>query len=185
MKTGVRSIQSKQIIKLLLIATVIGSFFAIAPSVSAEGALHANSNAFRDGAGFDEQQQDPRKIVSLLVNGVLSVLGMVMVGYLMWGGYLIMTGGGVEERIKRGKRSVWTSVVGAAILLSAFAMARFAIYLSDTASKPNEPTFNIEGVEIDLGAQPDANVPSDPLFDEEFRESAWQPGGGCFGPLCE
>ncbi len=181
---------SSVIIRLLFVSIVLIALFGMWESAAAQG-LQETSNAFRDGAGFSETQNDPRKIVSVLVNGVLSILGMIMTGYLLWGGYLIMTGGGVEERIARGKRSVWTSVVGAAILLSAFALSRFAIYMSSQAADPSKPTFSEEGgsASFDVDVEADADVPDDPLFDTEFRDSGWGAdgtfSGECFGPLCE
>lgn len=169
----------------MVVTMVLAAVLLLVPASAYAQGLHGQSDAFREGAGFSETQQDPRKITAVLVNGVLSVLGMVMTGYLFWGGYLILTGGGAEERIARGKRSVWTSVVGAAVLLSAFALARFSVYLSSEAADPSNPaTAGTDGFTV----QPHAVVPDDPLYDSEFGGSAWGSDGtfgSCFGPLCE
>lgn len=183
MKNRVRNI-------LLLFVFLFGLTFVFVTPTHAQVNLGSQTEAFQKGAGLDAEPDDPRKIVSLLVNSVLSVLGMVMVGYLIYGGYLIMTASGIEDRIARGKRSVWTSVVGAALLLSAFGISRFVVQEASNATNDIDPTYGSgDGGYVDVTVTEDPNVPNDPLFDEEFRQSNWGEDGvwtgDCFGPLCE
>ena len=85
-----------------------------------------NSFAGKDGANFG-QAQDPRLIVAKIINSLLGLLGMGAVSYTVYAGYLIMTAGGNEDQVEKGKNTLKNAVIGLLLILSAYSITRFAV----------------------------------------------------------
>src|SRR3990167_3451988 len=108
---------------------------ALAPFiVQAQSDLLRQTEAFagEEGAGFVSREsesglvpEDPRYLIGLIIRVAVSLLGMGMIAYLVYGGYLIMTGGGVEERVKKGQKTIFTALIGAVVILMAYAITRY------------------------------------------------------------
>lgn len=146
----------------LFLTCVIGVIFLFSPDI-----LFAQNQtqAFADAAGF-EVARDPRGIAALLVNSVFTGLGLAFILYIVWGGYLIMTGGGKEDRIDRGKRAIWTSTIGVIVLISSYGITRFVILLVDFGANQQPNVINDDsGFSIDIQTTDNNNRPADPLFD--------------------
>lgn len=149
----------------VVLATLI--FVALPVVVFAQPSMTDQSAAFAGGANFDATPQDPRLTIAFLISMTLSLLGVALMGYFLYGGYMIMTASGVEDRIAQGKRAIWTSVVGAGILLASYGIGRYVILLIDYAAEPPDPTYQIdEGFSVDINIGQDENVPVDPLYDD-------------------
>lgn len=60
----------------------------------------------------------------LLVKVVIGFLQVIIiplaVGFIVWGGFVIMTAGGSEERVKQGKKIITAAVIGIVISLGAY-----------------------------------------------------------------
>lgn len=92
------------------------------------------------------------EIVGNIINVVLGLLGIISVVIILYGGFLIMTSGGKEDQIEKGKKTLLNAVIGLIIIMSSFAIAQFVINaLSDaTRSGPGSgqnvgggaPVFN-------------------------------------------
>lgn len=68
---------------------------------------------------------DPRETAGLVVYSMLGLLGTALLGYLIYGGYLIMTAAGNEDRTKKGRDVITNSIIGLLIILSAYSIAIF------------------------------------------------------------
>lgn len=136
---------------------VVGSLFA--PGVAyAESDLERQLEVFagEQGAGFGDPT-DPRLVVANIVRIFLTLLGILFVAYTVYAGYLVMTSGGQEEKIKKGKDTLRTGVIGILIILSAYAITLFVTNSLQTA---------IEDEGFDAGIDVRENVlptPRDPL----------------------
>lgn len=133
-----------------------------------EFVLANQTEAFQQAAGF-EVARDPRGIAALLVNSVFTGLGITIILYLVWGGYLVMTGGGESGRIDRGKRVLWTSTVGAIMLLSSYGISRYVILLIENAANDQPDTVSTgSGFSVDIDTTENPRRPADPLFDPDL-----------------
>lgn len=81
------------------------------------------------------QAQDVRVTIARIINVFMGLLGIIAVVIVLIGGFMWMTSGGDEDKTKKARGLIFAGVVGLAIILSAFAIARFVIgsLLSATA----------------------------------------------------
>src|SRR3989339_1440832 len=71
--------------------------------------------------------QDIRATISKIINMALGLLGIVAVVIVLVGGFEWMTAGGNEEKTGEAKKRIMAGVIGLAIILSAYAIAKFVI----------------------------------------------------------
>lgn len=69
-----------------------------------------------------------------IINVVLGFLGVVAVVIILIGGFIWMTAGGNEDKVKNAKKILTTGVIGLAIVLSAYAIAQFVVKSLVTAT---------------------------------------------------
>ncbi len=98
-----------------------------APSVSA--GIHAASNGtgltdFCDGSVF---QRCVVKIVGGVVNISLSIVGVLLLGYMMYAGFLWMTSGGEKEGAETALKMIRQAVIGIVIIAASFAISSFVL----------------------------------------------------------
>lgn len=65
--------------------------------------------------------------VAKLINVSLSLLGMIAVVIVLIGGFKWMTAGGNEDKVAEARKLIFAGIVGMAIILSAWAIARFVL----------------------------------------------------------
>lgn len=65
--------------------------------------------------------------VAKIINIVLSILGVLVVVGIIYGGFLMMTAAGNEERTGQGRKIVAAGVIGLIIILAAYAIAQFVV----------------------------------------------------------
>lgn len=66
-------------------------------------------------------------IVGQIINVVLGFLGIVLLGYLLYAGFLWMTAGGDEEGVKKAKGMIKNAIIGLIIIVAAFAISTFVL----------------------------------------------------------
>lgn len=76
-----------------------------------------------DGADLGEPR-DPRIIAALVINILLGMVGMLMLSYIIYGGYLIMTSAGNEDRVKKGRSVITNAIIGLAIILASYGIVK-------------------------------------------------------------
>lgn len=87
----------------------------------------ADCNGLTSGTGL----QNPLKggcslynLIKLVVNDVvLPIGGVVVVFFIIYGGFLMATSAGNEEKLKTAKKTVFWTLIGAAVLLGSWAIA--------------------------------------------------------------
>jgi|SRR3989344_2029509 len=70
---------------------------------------------------------DLRTIVFTVVNVILGFLSIIAVLGILYGGFMMMTAGGNEERSASGKTAIIAGLIGLAVIFAAFAIANFVI----------------------------------------------------------
>ncbi|HBW74257.1 MAG TPA: hypothetical protein DEF59_03270 [Candidatus Magasanikbacteria bacterium] len=123
----------KKIISFLATASLVGTM--VIPSLAS--AYTVNSIDATNGAkslGADQigtytglGQKDIRETVGNIINVALGLLGIVAVVIILIGGFEWMTAGGNEEKTGEAKKRIMAGVIGLAIILSAYAIAKFVI----------------------------------------------------------
>ncbi|MFH1430816.1 MAG: hypothetical protein ABIG71_04880 [Candidatus Uhrbacteria bacterium] len=71
--------------------------------------------------------KDIREVVARIINTAMGLLGIVAVVIILAGGFMWMTAGGAEEKTGKAKKLIFSGIIGLAIILASFAIARFVI----------------------------------------------------------
>ena len=82
------------------------------------------------GKSFGETSGTPRDLRTVVVSGTetfLGFMGIVMVVFVIYGGFMWMTAGGSEDRIKTAKKIIISAAIGATIIMCAYAIVHLVI----------------------------------------------------------
>ncbi|MFZ2189294.1 MAG: hypothetical protein WA057_06260 [Candidatus Magasanikiibacteriota bacterium] len=108
--------------KILIIVAIL-----LVPSFSYAGDLKTSvidqykNSATKAGIGeVKDEKYSPQGIVASIIEVVLSVIGMIFMGYLVMGAYWIFTANGEEEKAKKGQEAITMAIIGLAIILMSY-----------------------------------------------------------------
>lgn len=90
--------------------------------------------------GVGATTQSPAQIVGNLIKIALSVVGLIFLILMIYGGYLWMTARGKEERVTKAKETLEAAVIGIIIVLAAYAITYFVISRIITSTIAGTPT---------------------------------------------
>lgn len=91
-------------------------------------------------AGLPCGDVSPALVIATIINVVVSVIGVVAVVMIVYGGALWMTAAGNEEKITQAKRLLVNAVIGLAIIMMAFAISSFVFSTLEQATiAPSAP----------------------------------------------
>ena len=71
--------------------------------------------------------EDPRTMIQLIVNLILTFLAIIAVIVILMGGFKWMTAGGNEDNVAQAKKLLTAGIIGLAIVLAAWGIALFVI----------------------------------------------------------
>jgi hypothetical protein len=80
-----------------------------------------------DSAGYMTEDANVITIISAVVSTVISLLGVVFIGLMIYGGFIWMTARGNEERVTKAKDLMTAAVIGLIIVMMAYAISYFII----------------------------------------------------------
>ena len=130
-----------KIIKLGLSVLVFGSFLIPSLIMSAQAAdnpfkvAQNQVNTVQNNAGVEEGKDLPDMIGSL-INIALSFVGILLLGYMLYAGFLWMTSGGDEKGKEKAIMMIKNSVIGLLIVIASFAISNYVLKsLIDVTSK--------------------------------------------------
>lgn len=83
---------------------------------------------------------DIRIIIANIIRAALGLIGIVLVGLILYAGYLWMTAGGNEDQIGQAKGIIRNAVIGLAIILSAYSIVAFIIKMLGIQDDPGAQT---------------------------------------------
>lgn len=124
---------------LIAVTLFIGCLLIILPSVvnAQDFTQQFKTFALFSGAG-EGAPTDPRIVVAQIVKLILGVVGIMFFAYSVYAGYLILSSAGDEDKIKRGKSTLRTGVLGIFVAMSAYSILALVAgtALRATESKP-------------------------------------------------
>ena len=113
--------------KKIIIPIALVSVFALAllPSfVFAQSAMERLSDV---QASADLPSGTLETTIGLIINTLLSLVGVLLVVYMVYAGYLWMTAGGNDDQINKAKGIIKNSIIGLIIVLLSYGIARFVL----------------------------------------------------------
>lgn len=78
---------------------------------------------------------DVRTVVANVIRSLMGLLGIYLVIQIMWGGFLMMTHGGNEEKRAEAIATIKNSVIGMVLIMSSASIARFIVDAVANASQ--------------------------------------------------
>ena len=105
-----------------LLATTPAVALAANPFDNAVGTVGTVRSTAGLGTGANVYQ-----IAGNLINVVLGFLGIVLVGYMLWAGFLWMTSGGEETKAEQAQKMIKNAIIGLVIIVAAFAISNFVL----------------------------------------------------------
>jgi len=79
------------------------------------------------GTSAGLQNKPLEQMVGSIINVVLGFLGIVLLVYLLYAGFLWMTAGGDEDKVKKAKSMITNAIIGLVIIVAAFAISSFVL----------------------------------------------------------
>lgn len=118
-----------------LISTAMLATMALPMVALAQGAV--TSNELLPGqiaTELGQQQQDLRITIARIVRTAMSLLGIIAVMIILYGGFKWMTSGGSDDAVGDSKKIITAGIIGLIIILTAYAIASFVINSLITAT---------------------------------------------------
>lgn len=114
----------------LSVLAVLAMSVILAPNVSAQGTNPDDPFGVGDveaGPLAITQANDLQQTIGSIINVGLSLLGLVSVIIILIGGGKWMFAGGNDEKVTEARKLIISGVIGLAIIMSAWAIARFVL----------------------------------------------------------
>ena len=130
-------------IALTLAAMAAVAVFSLAVVTPALGVTTDTFGITEFGTQTELGDADIRTTIARIINVALSLLGVVAVVIILAGGFKWMTAGGNEDKVAEARKLIFAGIIGLAIILSAYAIARFVLgQLSVATESGNVQGFN-------------------------------------------
>jgi hypothetical protein len=85
-----------------------------------------NAKNVAEGIGYD-QNATIDSIVGKVINALLSILGVIFIGFIVYAGFTWLTARGEADRVNTAKAILRTSIIGLIIVLAAYAISYFVL----------------------------------------------------------
>lgn len=118
--------KKKQIILGLVIFVGIFSFSLLSASFVNAVDISGKLGNVGNEAGFEKEANLPQTI-GQIIKALLSIIGIVFMGYVIYAGQLWMTARGNEEQITKAKAIIRGSIIGLLIVMLAYAITAFVV----------------------------------------------------------
>jgi len=126
--------KNMKILKILITLTIITIVFSFGVTVMAQEAestgLDLTGKLTNVAKNAQFQEADSRSIATTIggvIKALLSLLGVIFMAYIIYGGYLWMTAAGNEEKLSKAKAIIRGSITGIIIVFLAYAITHFVI----------------------------------------------------------
>ena len=116
--------------------------WATTTAPSQQAMIFQQNNVFAKSSGLDQIDSDPRFLVTLVVQVASSILGIALICYGVYGGYIMMFSNGDPEQVSMGKKAIARAIIGTVIIVSAYSVSR---YVGSTLQRNLAPGANNGG----------------------------------------
>ncbi|MFA7087939.1 MAG: hypothetical protein WC146_01210 [Patescibacteria group bacterium] len=138
------AITKKHIFSLFILVIVGLAVFVSSPVFADESLLggQIGLNTVGQKAYGNERPQDIRIIIVKAINVVLSFLGIIFFGLVVFAGFQYMTSAGNEEKAKKATGLLSNAIIGLIIILASWAISRYVlVVMNNTVSNKVDYMF--------------------------------------------
>lgn len=82
----------------------------------------------------DAFQSPIKQVIVNIINYILGFLGLVAVAFVVYAGFLMVTAGGEEEAIEKGKKIITYAAVGIIIIFMSYAIVQMIANVKNTVT---------------------------------------------------
>lgn len=90
-------------------------------------------------AGIPTQNTSLPELIGSLLNGLLSLVGVVFLVLVVWGGFLWMTARGNEQQVEKAKNLITSAIIGLIIVAGGYVITNFVLEQVLQATSGAEP----------------------------------------------
>lgn len=119
----------------VIVGTAIALAALLAPAAFAQQQDLYGVAPIEQGLGGSLGKEDLRTTVARVINVALSLLGVIAVVIILIGGFRWMTAGGNDDKVAEARKWIFSGIIGLAVILSAWAIARFVLSSLSTATR--------------------------------------------------
>jgi hypothetical protein len=84
-------------------------------------------NAAAAGYGQQPTTDQLPTIIGRLIGVAIGFLGVVLLLYLLWGGFIWMTAGGDEKKVGKARDMIKNAIIGLVIIVAAYSIASYVV----------------------------------------------------------
>ncbi len=134
--------------RLVFITVLLLSFmapaFVFAQDYRTDTYSQTRAFAGDQGANYGTPR-DPRLVVAYTIQILLTLVGILFLGYTVYAGYLIMMARGDEAEVTKGKETLKTAIIGMVIIFSSYSITLFVarVALSSSGRCYNTSILNL------------------------------------------
>jgi amino acid transporter len=132
----------KNFLTLLILIFLILFSFSFTLEVNATSSFQQGLE--NTGRQIEGLAQDPPEVIAAnVVRALLTLVGIIFVALLIYGGFLYMTSRGEDEKIKKSKKTLIAAVIGIIIIMTGYSITFF---VTSTIESPGQvtPAYNEE-----------------------------------------
>ena len=125
---------TKKIILSLIICLSISCVLIGASQVAASTAITnfqtgVNNATVKAGIATEQQVEQASLVARIgsIVGIMLYFAATILLVFIIWGGYMWMTAGGNEEKVKKGQKYIINSIIGYIVIAVSYLIVRFVI----------------------------------------------------------
>ena len=96
-------------------------------ALNLKDAFDINLPKFGTQAGYSMYQTTPEPFIGVIVQATLSLLGIIFIILMIYGGGLWMTAKGNEQQVDKAKDLITAAIIGLIIVVAAYAISYFVI----------------------------------------------------------
>ena len=89
------------------------------------GLTNSDCSLKNPGTDTNSQANYIWKIALNIVDDLLQLIGYATVGYIIYGGFLMMTSNGAPDKAARGRKTIMSAAIGLVIALASVALVNF------------------------------------------------------------
>jgi len=116
------------------ITTVLPASCALATGVDIANSMISSLENFALPGGGDDPNTTIETVIGRTIQTFLSVMGIIFLALMLFGGYKWMIAQGREEEVTKAKNIIKSAVIGLGIVLIAYAITYFVVYMFTQAS---------------------------------------------------
>lgn len=117
------------VLPLVVGMVLVQPAFAACPGTTVTERIQCGLSGAAAGYGPQPAADQLPAIIGRLIGSALGLLGVVLLGYLLFGGYIWMTAGGDEKKVDKARAYIRNAIIGLVIIAAAYSIASYVVLL--------------------------------------------------------